>query len=497
MNKQQVTLMKNIWVRGSQALLEGVLKLPEGMEEISSILDVSAFAEIDGQEVAEDRMSADGTARFTVLYMSKKGNIDSFETECKFKHSVAEEGVMPSMGITASAEVQEINFRCTDGVSVTVRAELNIDLTCSENQDVEVLSVSGLPECVEARSSEMLLPLMRSERQTKAYISTELRVPQSMPPVQRILLCRGYTSPKTIESEEGRIIVEGDLRVFVVYLSADKNAPLQYFSETVSFGEIVSDPECTSGTDVTADARLERLSADVSTDNEDILCISAVASLTTSCRDVVKAELIEDMYARGHSAELSIMPINTCVPKLLEPQKKVLRLGIDIPESAPEAARVLYTYARPEIVSVQREQERLFIDGVMHFLICYTTSDSGIKSTRASVPFETEMSSGSAVGTCQVYANCEYTSTEGSGRELEAKCCLDFTMYDCRNCGYSVVADANLIPEPSPDPPGIVVYFSDGRETGWDIAKRFRVRKNSIGDDSEPLLRGTKVVLIR
>ena len=88
MLKQEIITENSRWMTDCQALIEGTLKLPEGLEEISGILEIAGLAELGEIRAGEGRIDLDGTARFSILYMDKKGEIGCFDSECRLAHGV-------------------------------------------------------------------------------------------------------------------------------------------------------------------------------------------------------------------------------------------------------------------------------------------------------------------------------------------------------------------------------------------------------------------------
>lgn len=502
MMKQEVPMEKSVWLQGARALIEGALKLPDMLEEIAAVLDVSAEAELTSLMTLEGCIAIEGVARFTVLYADRKGELASFDSECQFKHTFDCAGAAPGMSAVGELCAEDVSFKLVDAKTVSIRAELSLDVRATEIADIELLDPDSLGGDVEKRCQEASVPRLESQKQVKSYVQSELRVPQSMPPVKRVLLSRGYAVVRTVHREDDRAIVEGEIRLSVVYLSADKNAPLQHIAETIPFGEIVSGAACAEGR-IFATCALEHLSVGISEEDGDLLDISGIVDIGVCCWRMRNLSVVQDMYSRTCACEPECIPVKTCVWEALECQKKILRLSVEISQGMPEVARVLYAHGTPKIDAVRPEQDRVAIEGSMHIAFCYTTAEAGIRSARVAVPFETEIALAgvTADSAVAVRARGEYTVLEGSGRELEAKCCLDICPVLMDMSNFSAVADVHMGEVLEDAKPGIVVYFADGEENLWDIAKKFRVRQETLravnGELGENVPRGTKLILVK
>ena len=199
--------------------------------------------------------------------------------------------------------------------------------------------------------------------------------------------------------------------------------------------------------------------------------------------------------------ELKACALHACCPSMREGQKKMIRLEAEVPESAPEVSRVLFAAAVPKATRAQAERDRARIFGKLAVNLCYTTADAGMKSTSMVLPYETELSLPGLRPDMelQVVANVEYTTAEGSGRELDLKCCLDFCILEMSTAKVRAVCDAQPSPLAQPKQSGAIVYYADGGETLWDIAKRFKVGSELLKDaDADAVIpREERLIFVR
>lgn len=500
-SKREIMAENSRWICASQAMVEGVLKLPDSMEEISGVLDIAGVGEVTDASAGENSIFIEGNAVFCVLYLNKKGEFESFNATCRFNHTAQCEGVRPDMKVAAGAKLGEVSFSVLDGSSVSVRADICIDAFALGNQNFEILDPELADGNIHLKCGQGEASFVECVKMIKSYVKSELRVPQSMPEVRKVLAERGYAAVRGVVTEPGKAIIEGELRVFVVYESTDKNAPLQYFQETIPFGEIVNHENIGADSAVTVHASLERLAVDTAPENPDLLEISAVVNLCVMSRGMRQLSYIADLYDEKSEMEAQSCEIGACKAAMREGQKKIVRLEAQIPENAPEVSRVLFTAAVPKSVCIHPGRDRASIDGKLAVNICYTTADAGIKSASLVLPFETEISLPGVTPNCelQVYANVEYATAEGSGRELSLKCCLDLCIWQMQSERMRAVCEVSSQPLERPCQSGAVIYYADGGKTLWDIAKRFKVSSDMLGSGEPDAVvpKGERLIFIR
>lgn len=500
-SKREIMAENSRWMCASQAMVEGVLKLPDSMEEISGVLDISGVGEITDASAGENSIFIEGNAVFCVLYLDKKGEFESFNATCRFNHNIECPGVRPDMKVVAGARVGEVSFSVLDGSSVSVRADLCIDAYALGNQNFEILDPELADKNIHLKFGKGQVSWVECVKMLKSYVKSELRVPQSMPEVRKVLAERGYAVVRNVVTEPGKAIIEGELRVFVVYESTDKNAPLQYFQETIPFGEIVNHENIGTDSVVTVHATLERLSVDAAAENPDLLDISAIINLCVMSRGMKEISYIADLYDEKSDMQTKSCALRSCRASMREGQKKIVRLEVNIPESAPEVSRVLFTSATPKSASIRADRDRAIISGKLAATVCYTTADAGIKSASMVLPYETEISLPGVTPDMElaVFANVEYATAEGSGRELDLKVCMDLCVWEMCAAQVRVVCDAAGTPCTEKSRSGAVVYYADGGETLWDIAKHFKVSSDMLkdGDPDAVMPKGERLIFIR
>ena len=177
MLKQEIITENSRWMTDCQALIEGTLKLPKGLEEISGILEIAGLAELGEIRAGEGRIDLDGTARFSILYMDKKGEIGCFDSECRLAHGVEEEGITPDMQVLGEIRVGDVTGKLIDGTSIAIRAELNINLYALGNEEFELLEAYNTDKNVEIKEQVQKLPYIRTAKCVQSYVKDELRVP--------------------------------------------------------------------------------------------------------------------------------------------------------------------------------------------------------------------------------------------------------------------------------------------------------------------------------
>lgn len=456
--------------------IEGSLTLPQTLPDIGSVLTVLGTAKTDEAACSPRGVAVTGRAFFQILYLDTEGSARSFDAQCAFSAEL--EGEIDDMTLsTAAAHIEDIAFK-EDTRRVDLRANLVINAAGGCNK---THSAAACGEDIEKRTSTVDVSVLKDISHCPCSVSGSILIPQSMPEVKSVLLATGAAQISSTHRDIERIAVEGEIKLGIVYLGSDKNAPIQYMSESVPFSQIV--PLKGEGSAI-ADCTPARISVQIGNepDTLEYICDMDISAIMTQKEEVT---LLEDAYSTQCCIEPVTSRLTLCEAVGIDPQRRVIRTGATIPESCPEASRVLLTTVTPCIEDAQAARGAVMISGTLFATVCYTTAEAGIRSAKLALPFETEIAAPVSEGMrVSINAQCEYAAAEGSGRELELRACLCFNgiAYSCSE--IDMISDLNTSDAPERDG-GILLYFADTGETDWDILKKFRLRENQMKDMGE------------
>lgn len=484
--------------RLSESLVEGRLSLPPEKSEIDRVLFIQGRIHVNA-EPADGKVFMDGSVVFSVVYMAADGSIDAFEATSPFRHSEEMVGADAGMLLTAKGSVKEVSFSLEDVRTVYVKGVVSVNLRGSMAKSCE--AVTGADKELQVKMRKRRLKTTRDLKRDTMMLREDVRLPQALPIAEKILNADAYAVVKSVKTEELKIIVEGELRLSVLYLSTDKGAPLQQFNESVPFGHIITSEGLSPQDMVSADVSLSDLNVSIAEEAGEILRISAKIAIMCAARADNEIEYLEDAYSLKNKLNLKYdeqacrhLVLNECT-------KAIARSTISVPSTEPSVSRIVCLKASPSIAAVHPNTDRVYIEGLMMFTLCYTSAD-GMRSYSGETPFEAEvqMDGITTDQDIEVSADVEYCTYEGTGRDISVKFMLDVEIRAFAQSSMRIVSDMTEMEEAPDRRQGITIYFADGGETTWDIAKRFAttldiVKKFNpdIGDSAEA---GQKILIM-
>jgi len=481
MKLQKTSLMTETACKAKQceSVADGRLSLPAGKANIDRVLVVQGGVHVNA-EPADGRVFMDGTVRFSVVYVDIEGNIDSFETTSPFRHSEDMADATPGMNMFAKGNMREIEYTVEGGTALSVRGIVSIQLTGDVSTPVEAVSGTDAPD-VQVKTSKQNMMRTREVRRETLPVNEDIRVPQSMPRAEKILSSDAYAVVRSVRIEEMKAIVEGEIRLMVFYLSEDRAAPLQNFYESLPFGQIFNMEGIAPNDTAAGDADLYDMQVNIAPDAPDILRMSAKVSVVCAVHTQAETELMQDAYSLKNRLDVVTERRSCRCLALSGCAKAIARSAIAIPDTHPAVSRVICLKAAPVISAVTPGTDRVYIEGLMMFTVCYA-SPQGPWSYRGEVPFEAEAQMEGIKGThdVEVSADVEYSAFEGAGRDLSVKFTMDVMIRAYAQNEVSMVSDLKETDERRQTKKGITIYFADGTENVWDIAKRYATTPETV-----------------
>ena len=482
----------------SESLIEGRLSLPSEKADIDRILFIQGRVHVSA-EPTDGRIFMDGNVVFSVVYISDSGDIESFDASSPFRHSEELSGAGSGMNVQTKGNVRDVEYTADDPRTVYVKGIVSVALRGTMPRSIETVNGAGQPE-LQVKMANQPLAVTRDLKRDTVMMREDVRIPQSMPMAIRILFSDAYPTIKSVHAEDMKIIVEGELKITALYISEDRGAPLQQLSESVPFGQIIPTDNMEPDDNIVADANLLDFGLSTIEDAGDILRVNARIGITCGTRAMRDTEYMEDAYSLANKLNISYADQTCRQLKRWGCVRSFTRSSVSIPSTQPGVSRIVCFKATPVILAARPGEGRVYLEGLMSYTMCYTSPD-GIYSHSGEAPFEAEalLDGVSSNDEIEASADVENASCEGTGRDIGVKFMLDVSIRAYAEVGIRLVTDIKDTEEPNVRSNGITIYFADGGESTWDIAKRYATTPDNIkkfnpnlGDATAP---GQKVLI--
>ena len=310
---------------------------------------------------------------------------------------------------------------------------------------------------------------------------------------------------------DGKVHIDGEVIVFVIYTSEGESAPVQWLEESIPFSGELDLPEASEEMIPAISVRLIHKDVEAKPDADGELReleIDAVLELDMKLYEEEEIELLSDLYSTNR--ELSLQTGQVCFEQILAKNTgkcKVTDKGnVD---AEPRILQSCHSEGSVKVDAVQVEEDTLRIEGALEIQILYLTTDDKepVRSYVTMLPFHytSETPGITEESIYQLDTGLEQLSAVMLSTdvvEVKAVVVLDLLVLQpvCENVIESVSVEPMDVKKLQ-EMPGIVGYIVQPDDTLWKVAKKFHTTVENVIDTNglteEKVSPGDKLILIK
>ena len=470
-----------------QVTIEGEATLPGSMRDAVTVLSVQAQAHVTGTQAGVGEAAVRGRVCFQVLYtQGDLTRVRALETACDFEHTVALEGVAPSMRVVAQAGVQQTEGAASSG-RMTLRALVGLQLEAFETGDYELVTgvrqagdggqgPGGLQTKMQRVSACVTQPL----GEEKTLVREEFDLPEKLG-AGDVLTATGTATVGEFTGGAGRVGVTGTVEVRVLHRPQEGGNPLVVTTHELPF-ELAIDARVPEGAQLSADAEVIDVLADSSPAEQGrTLRVEAEVAVALHMSIAQEAELLEDLYSlTGQAAEPVTQTMNVLTFEERAQARESARVQVTLPQDAPPIDMMLAAFVQPTITDAQSAGRRLHAEGLLGVTLVYLPVDSDIPvSVQATEPFAMTFPIETGEGVrAQAYA-IEASAGPSTSDRAEVRCVLGIRARRHGVAALTGVTDVRLKEAGAQEHGFVLVWPAEG-ESRWMTARRLRVAPDSL-----------------
>lgn len=474
----------------SQALIEGEIVVTEGKPDIARILDISGTVYTTGQEVIQDQVMVEGIIRYNLLYIATDENqsITNQETEIGFTEYVEVTGARPRMMAKVALDLEHIDYDVESPRKLNVKTVLNAECRVEYVLQMEVVQDFEGDMGVQALKEGIEVIVSGGEGSGQSIIREDIQLPDDMPSVVEILKKEAQVKILEKRVADNRIIVHGQINIKLLYLSNEKGEPIQFLNHEFPFSQFIEISGAYQGMECEAGVDVQELDVGLRQDiigDIRILTIEMMLLLKGRTFEMRDHEIIMDAYSPGRILDLTKRNI-TLTRNIGEKQAQAtVRENISLPDSVPEAARILYAEAKPILTDYSINQGQVVVEGILATALFYQPKDEQlpIASFKSDIPFTQNIDFQEIYEDmeCDCQLSVSYVNhTLLSPDEIELKVTVSAKVFAIESIEKQVLLSVEEVEAEGDQDGGIYIYFVQPGDTLWSIAKRYNTTIGNI-----------------
>jgi hypothetical protein len=232
--KEPLRLISSGGDGSGQTIIREDVEIPDDMPSAVEVLRKDARVKVLEKKVADNRVIAHGEIDLRILYQTQEEQepVQLLQYDIPFSHTVEVQGAYQGMDCHVNVEVQDIDISLRQDIVGDVRI-FSIDMMLFmegrvfESQEVDVIVDAYSPGSVlDLTKQKIVLSRSVGEAQAQAVIRENVEIPESIPPVDKILYTEVRPLITDYRTSDNQVLVDGVLTGVVLYRPEDEELPI-------------------------------------------------------------------------------------------------------------------------------------------------------------------------------------------------------------------------------------------------------------------------------
>ncbi len=479
---------------------ESDLLIPDYSPAAEKIIQCSAVPVILKKEVEGDRLSLEGSCRFTVIYQGEEdGGIKALSETVAFRESLPLKETGEDPWVQAVARVAGTSCRLLNPRKVSARATVAIAVKVKDQQQTETIEEMDCDKAEALFVPATVFTILEHVADT-TKVQGEIEINAE---VQEILKTEGSVCIKDVKVLPGKAVVKGVADLYVLYTPESDPGRVESTSTAIPFSQILELQQQDDGCCMEARASIQNLRTDVEADESGknaLISITATLLIEGELYENREHQLLTDAYSNGYP--LTLQNERLTVEEMTEQCEIAETLRHEIPVDAPDA-EVIQALATPVVQRITGQDKTLSVEGVLDVSL-FLREDGHYRSIDKALPFtlKKELKRLSGQMRCEIHPCVLNTSWSVEGERAELKTEILCSVMIFARESYDVISAVELdtehpIPEQCRAP--LIVYYGERGERLWDIARKYATSVSAIkrvNDLNRDVLEDKRLLLI-
>lgn len=504
----------------SQITLDDDFIIPDTMDDVDQIILSSGEITIESVKVQAERVVIRGKLDFTILYRGTEGGLSTLSGAISFEEPVNVPGLEEKDYVQLIWELDDLNAGIINSRKLSVKAivtlMIKVETLCDVEAAVEVdtgngITASGEPPMVEILRRNADVAAIALRHKDTYRIKDTITLSGNKPNIDHILWNEMKLRGVGTRPVDGKMLLDGEMLVFVIYQGEGEGAPIQWTEESIPFsGELdLADAAEDMVPSVTVHLIHKNIEAKPDYDGEmREMDVDAVLELDMKLYKEENIELLSDLYSTNR--ELTLQTGEACFDRILTKNMSKCKLAEKVSlENADRILQICHSGGTVKIDETEVKEDGLHVEGALEVNLLYLTSDDTqpIQSAVEDIPFYylIEAPGIDEHTICQLNPGLEQLSAVMmGGGSMEVKATISLDLLALQPVCVPVVISASEAPmdlNKLQKLPGIVGYIVQSDDSLWKIAKKFHTTIDTImeanGLTDRNVKTGDRLILVK
>lgn len=498
----------------TQLTLDDDFIVPDTMDDAEQVILGTGDIQIESARPQGEKVAVKGKMDFRILYRKAGGGLQALAGSMPFEENINVPELEDRDYTSVTWDLDDLNVGMINSRKISIKALVTLEVTVETLYDVEAatdVESNNTGAEVEILKEKIEVAAIAVRRKDTYRIKETLSLSGNKPNINNILwsemrLCSASSRPM-----DGKIWLEGELIIFVIYNGEGDTEAMEWLEESVPFSGELELAEAAEEMIPQISMRLVHKDIEAKPDYDGEmreLEVDAVVELDMKLYEEEEAELLGDMYSTNREIHLEtgeacfdkILTKNLCKCKVAE------KLDLDSPD---RILQICHSHGNVKIDEIQIGSDGLQIDGVLEAELLYLTADDSepVRASTEIIPFHYTAEAKGITEESVYQMNTgldQMTAVMIGGDMVEIKAVINIDILVLQPVTQQVIASAKEEPmdvQKLQKLPGIVGYIVQPGDSLWKIAKKFHTTVDNIIETnsllSEHIRPGEKLILVK
>jgi len=457
--------------------------IPDAKQDIVTVLDGNFFCYFSKIEMVEGRIKVNGNVDSYITYISSSEETVGLQSNFYFDDMLENKIITENMHLKYQLEIVKQEIKIVNERKISIMLTVQILYEVYGVDEIELWNDVGALEDIQVASQKVNLYSFIGINSNLASLKEEIKV-DSNDAIAEVLKVVTNIIDKEVKISYHKVLTKADLQVSILYLTKEGRVgkvedkfPIMSFIELENVKE---ENVCST------DYQIRNMLLNINSSDENSITLQMEYEIICQAFENREQEIVNDVYSLKYHTEMTSKEIEV---KTEIPENEKEKIDINEKVNLEEEARVIDVFGKCRMIKNS--------EGEIELKVYYESSrHSGLNIKTITLPVvhkKIHDSSNLVLSSMEFEFNAPVLTIQGN-MMIEEKDVQEQVI-----CVVQKVEQRELLKEQEF---GMVVYSIKKNDTLWNIAKRFRVKQESIissNELEEPYLlnSGEKIYIIR
>jgi LysM repeat protein len=490
------------------------MNIPDNKPDVNSLNLEKGSVVIEEIRPGTDVVTVRGKLVYAVLYhtLEEGSSLVSIEGKIPFEEKINVRGTTLSDTVFAEGEVEDLTIGLINSRKINVQSVITLRVWAEELYDEEApIGIHG-EEPVQYRRMPINLAQIVISKNDVYRVKDEVTLPSGYPNIFQILWDTISLGDVEFRVMDGKIALQGDVHLFVLYEGEGEEHPIRTFETMVPFNGLLDCYGCREG--MIPDIRYHVSSCELTVrpdfDGEERnIGLEMTMDIKMRIYEEEETEILADIY--GVSKEVSVVTHPAQLRQLLSKVTGKMKVTdhIAVGSGNKPILQLLHSEGTVLLEEQQAVDNGIWLRGSLLIKVMYITGDDEMpySAVQAQIPYEytLEIPGIGEEDMSNVQVKLEQLQvTMLDGEEMDVKAILSFHTTAFKMMNEELITQLNVSDLDTVNLgslPGIIIYSVKEGDSLWSIGRKYYVTVDTLRElndlSSDDLQIGQKLLIVK